>query len=313
MRLCVSLCAVLIVSGVGISAQTRPANPAQPTVSGNPEQGVYHHGETAVPAARYSPLAAQGGYKDGQKSPLDAAVHALNPHNVNLGEAWEQRRRQWLENAGANPYFWFSFFVTVVVILSWFALAWLHNDRVRERWQLAEHAADALRYAEYCKHRAGEAIGRYNDHVEKCNRLIEAGESGLTTPETANLEDHRREITRLAADNDSKDLQVKRLQEELDRKSQELTDIAKRIEQAEQRLNARAPKLRRAWTPKRNWRNGSTGWKRRIAPLRKRIAACDSDRQITRPLRLTSRTRRTNRDASWNSQLRQPLDPPRRP
>jgi DNA repair exonuclease SbcCD ATPase subunit len=207
-------------------------------VSGNPEQGVYHHGETAVPAARYSPLAAQGGYKDGQKSPLDAAVHALNPHNVNLGEAWEQRRRQWLENAGANPYFWFSFFVTVVVILSWFALAWLHNDRVRERWQLAEHAADALRYAEYCKHRAGEAIGRYNDHVEKCNRLIEAGESGLTTPETANLEDHRREITRLAADNDSKDLQVKRLQEELDRKSQELTDIAKRIEQAEQRLNA---------------------------------------------------------------------------
>ena len=73
-----------------------------------------------------------------------------------------------------------------------------------------------------------------------CNRLIEAGESGLTTPETANLEDHRREITRLAADNDSKDLQVKRLQEELDRKSQELTDIAKRIEQAEQRLNARA-------------------------------------------------------------------------
>ena len=34
--------------------------------------------------------------------------------------------------------------------------------------------------------------------------------------------------------------QVKRLQEELDRKTQELTDIAKRIEQAEQRLNARA-------------------------------------------------------------------------
>jgi 3-phenylpropionate/cinnamic acid dioxygenase small subunit len=33
---------------------------------------------------------------------------------------------------------------------------------------------------------------------------------------------------------------VKRLQEELDRKTQELTDISKRIEQAEQRLNARA-------------------------------------------------------------------------
>ena len=125
-------------------------------------------------------------------------------------------------------------------IVSWFALAWVHTDGVRERWQLAEHAADALRYAEHCKHRASEAISRYNEHVEKCNRLIESGESGLATPETANLEDYRREITRLAADNDSKDLHVKRLQEELDRKTQELTDIAKRIEQAEQRLNARA-------------------------------------------------------------------------
>jgi hypothetical protein len=185
-------------------------------------------------------LAAQGGYAGGRTSPLDAAVHALNPHDVNLGEIWERRRQQWLENAGANPYFWFSFSITAVVILSWFALAWVHSDRVRERWQLAEHAADALRYAEYCKRRASEAIGRYNEHVEKCNRLIESGESGLTTPETANLEDHRREITRLAADNDSKDMQVKRLQEELDRKAQELTDISKRIEQAEQRLNARA-------------------------------------------------------------------------
>ena len=153
---------------------------------------------------------------------------------------WEERRRAWLENAGANRYFWYSFGATLLVILSWFALAWMHNDRVRERWQLAEHAADALRYGEYCKRKAKEAIDRYNLHIETCNRVIEAGESGMATPETANLEDHRREITRLAADNDSKDMQVKRLQEELDRKTQELTDISKRIEQAEQRLNARA-------------------------------------------------------------------------
>jgi|SRR5581483_2835156 len=227
MRRCVSVSTVLIAAGVGLSAQVHPP-------------GAYHEGEATAPTARYSPLAAQGGYAGGRTSPLEAVVHALNPHDVNLGDAWERRRRQWLENAGANPYFWFSFVVTGTVLLSWFALAWVHTDRVRERWQLAEHAADALRYAEYCKRRASEAIGRYNEHVEKCNRLIEAGESGLSTPETANLEDHRREIARLAADNDSKDLQVKRLQEELERKAQELSDIAKRIEQAEQRLNARS-------------------------------------------------------------------------
>ena len=231
MRRCVSVCAVLIAAGIGLSAQTRPGD--RPT-------GANHEGEEAAPAARYSPLAAQGGYAHGRTSPLEAVIHTLNPHDVNLGDAWERRRRQWLENVGANPYFWFSFVVTVTLILSWFVLAWIHTDRVRERWHLAGHAADALRYAEYCKRVASEAIGRYNEHVEKCNRLIEAGESGLATPETANLEDYRREMTRLAADNDSKDLQVKRLQEELERKAQELSDIAKRIEQAEQRLNARS-------------------------------------------------------------------------
>jgi DNA repair exonuclease SbcCD ATPase subunit len=229
MRRCVSVCAVLVAAG--LSAQTQ---------SGGYSPGTDQQGEPSAPAARYSPLAAQGGYADGRTSPLEAVIHTLNPHDVNLGDIWEQRRRQWLENASANPYFWFGFAVTVALILSWFVLAWVHTDRVRERWQLAEHAADALRYAEYCKRRASEAIGRYNEHVEKCNRLIEAGESGLATPETANLEDYRREITRLAADNDSKDLQVKRLQEELERKAQELSDIARRIEQAEQRLNARS-------------------------------------------------------------------------
>ena len=229
MRRCVSVCTVLIAAG--LSAQTQ---------SGGYSPGTYHKGGPPSPAEQYSPPAAQGGYADGRTSPLEAVIRTLNPHDVNLGDIWEQRRRQWLENAGANPYFWFGFAVTVMLILSWFVLAWIHTDRVRERWQLAEHAADALRYAEYCRRRASEAIGRYNEHVEKCNRLIEAGESGLATPGMANLEDYRRELTRLAADNDSKDLQVKRLQEELERKAQELSDIAKRIEQAEQRLNARS-------------------------------------------------------------------------
>jgi hypothetical protein len=132
---------------------------------------------------------------------------------------WEDRRRAWLENAGANRYFWYSFGATIIVVLSWFALAWMHNDRVRERWQLAEHAADALRYGEYCKRKAKEAIDRYNLHIETCNRVIEAGESGMATPETANLEDYKRELQRLKSDNDAKELQVTRLSEQLEQKA----------------------------------------------------------------------------------------------
>ena len=91
MRRCVSVCAVLIAAVMGLSAQTQPGY--HPT-------GPNHESESTAPVARYSPLAAQGGYADGRTSPLEAVIHTLNPHDVNLGEAWERRRRQWLENAG---------------------------------------------------------------------------------------------------------------------------------------------------------------------------------------------------------------------
>jgi hypothetical protein len=229
------MCAALAVAGAGLFGQTKSQDsPPSPT----PRQ--HRRSDQQIPASQYSPLAAQGGYTHGGTSPLDAMVHALNPRDVNLGAMWEERRRAWLENAGANRYFWYSFGVTIVVILSWFALAWVQNDRVRERWQLAEHAADALRYAEHCKQRAKEAIDRYNLHTETCNRVIESSESGIATPETASLEDYKRELQRLKSDNDAKELQVARLSEQLEQKAAELNSITERVTAAEQRLKTRA-------------------------------------------------------------------------
>jgi len=105
------------------SASRQRQAPAQPQL------GRHQESDQRVPAAQYSPLAAQGGYSRGRTSPLEAMVHALNPRDVNLGAIWEERRRAWLENAGANRYFWYSFGATVLVILSWFALTWIHTDR----------------------------------------------------------------------------------------------------------------------------------------------------------------------------------------
>jgi hypothetical protein len=244
MRRQLRLCFMLASAAMVGFAQDRPAvEAARPLTSGQQSQAEPNlnrsRSDQRVPAARYSPLAAQGGYSKSQTSPLNAVIRALNPHDVNLGTVWEERRRIWLENAGANRYFWYSFCVTTLLILSWFALAWLNTDRSRERWQLAEHAADALRYAEYCKRRAQEAIGRYNEHVEKCNRVIEAEESGITTPETANLEDYRREVQRLKSDSDAKDLQIARLDEQLAQRSTQLNNLTERITEAERRLKNR--------------------------------------------------------------------------
>jgi hypothetical protein len=233
----------LAVVDPALIGQTRPQDPTSaPVYQQHPQPRLSPRQESDqhVPTARYSPLAARGGYKHGGTSPLEAMVHALNPHDVNLGAAWEERRRAWLENAGANRYFWYSFGATILVILSWFALAWVQNDRVRERWQLAEHAADALRYSEYCKRKAKEAIDRYNLHIETCNRVIEAGESGIATPETANLEDYKRELQRLKSDNDAKELQVTRLSEQLEQKATELNSLTERVTGAEQRIKARS-------------------------------------------------------------------------
>ena len=235
----------LAVAAPGLFSQAKPQDPSPAAASQQQQMTVQprlrrYQESDRVPAAQYSPLAAQGGYSRTRTSPLEAMVHALNPRDVNLGAMWEERRRAWLENAGANRYFWYSFGATVLVVLSWFALAWVQSDRVRERWQLAEHAADALRYAEYCKRKAKDAIDRHNLHIETCNRVIEAGESGIATPETANLEDYKREIQRLKSDSDAKELQVTRLSEQLEQKAAELNSLTERVTAAEQRLRNRA-------------------------------------------------------------------------
>lgn len=227
----------LAVTGAALSGQVGAQTQDRHSATGQQPKSAPPDGQ--IPAAQYSPLAAEGDYPHPHTSPLEAMAHALNPHDADLGAMWEARRRAWLENAGANRYFWYSFAATAAVILSWFALAWVHTDRVRERWQLAEHAADALRYAEYCKRRAREAISRYNEHVEGCNRVIEAGESGIVTPETANLEDYKREIQRLSGDNTAKTTQIASLEEQLRVRDAEYNGLTVRVDEAERRIKNR--------------------------------------------------------------------------
>jgi hypothetical protein len=153
-----------------------------------------------------------------------------------MGKLFAERKQAWLDNALYNQYFWYSFWVTGMLLLSWFAIAWIHNDRHRATWELAECASDALRYSEYCKREAKEAIRRHNDHIEKCNRIIEDNRSGLmTTPGTADLEFRKEEFARLQSDYDAKALQLERVQAELDSKNKQLSEFSARLAAVEQR------------------------------------------------------------------------------
>jgi hypothetical protein len=46
----------------------------------------------------------------------------------------------------------------------------------------AQSIADVLRHDKYSRHTAREAIRRYNDHIEACNRLIETSDDRTRSP-----------------------------------------------------------------------------------------------------------------------------------
>jgi hypothetical protein len=217
----------------GSPAPVRPERrAAQPAYSYRPTQ-------KRPPAAQYSPLAAAGGYGHPGVTPWQAIVNYFNPHHLNMGQLFAERKQAWLDNALYNQDFWYSFWATGLLILSWFAIAWIHNDRHRATWELAECASDALRYSEYCKREAKEAIRRHNDHIEKCNRIVEDRRSGLmTTSEATQLEDLKRDIKRLSADNDALTRHNARLLEEKQQKAAEFQTLTERVEEVEKRLQA---------------------------------------------------------------------------
>jgi hypothetical protein len=107
----------------------------------------------------------------------EQALRHFNPNNVDYGSIWEQRKRAILHQIG-NPYFQYSFAATAAVLV---LLTLLYVQCVSHKRALNLAAlciADVLHHDEYSRQIADEAIRRHNEHIESCNRLIEAGQDG---------------------------------------------------------------------------------------------------------------------------------------
>ncbi len=183
-----------------------------------------------VPASKYSPLAAQGGYRGHKVTWYEALSRSLNPKNIDWGERWEQRRRVFLENSIGNKYFVYTAALSLLLIYLTVVIVWQRWDHAERLKALAQSTADVLNYSEYWKHAAGEAIRRHNDHIERCNRVIEAGESGVPLGDAAEalqlrreLEESRTEVLNLTTTN-------RRLQAELDQKAGMIQDLSQRVD-----------------------------------------------------------------------------------
>jgi hypothetical protein len=110
---------------------------------------------------------------------------------------WEQRKRAILNEIGSR-YFQYSFAATAAVVVLLTLLCVQRASHKRALDLAALSIADVLRHDEYSRQIADEAIRRYNEHIESCNRLIEAGQG-----DEAELERIRKELADTREENKS--------------------------------------------------------------------------------------------------------------
>ena len=102
--------------------------------------------------------------------------------------------------------------------------------------QLAQRAADAMNYAKYWKQGADKATRKHNAHIEKCNRVIEAGENGLPVGDTAEAGELRQQIEGMRIEALNLTSENKRLRHDLEQKSTIVADLSVRVDDAAKKV-----------------------------------------------------------------------------
>lgn len=104
----------------------------------------------------------------------------FNPNNFNYGTWMEERRQVFLDESVRNPYFKYSLGTTIalLVMAMLYTKQWI--DHRRAMWITAEMMTDLYNHDAYSRGVAREAIQKYNDHIERCNRAIEAADHGMS-------------------------------------------------------------------------------------------------------------------------------------
>jgi hypothetical protein len=156
----------------------------------------------------------------------------FNPENLDYGKWIEQRRQAFLDARARNPYYEYSFGVTVALMLVTGVCAKLWGDHRRAMWITAEMMADLYNHDLYSRQVARQAIQRYNDHIERCNRAIESAGHGMHSQSgaTTDSESLRAELLRVTDELASKTRENQKAQDELRKKAEVVTDLSMRLD-----------------------------------------------------------------------------------
>jgi hypothetical protein len=140
-----------------------------------------------------------------------------------------------------NRYFWYSFWVTMALIGMILAYAKHRSDFHKFTWMSAGWLADFHNEMQFARDKADDAIEKYNQHIEKCNRAIEAELDGSwrqrqTNEEASNWKRQYEDAAKLL---DESTAERKKLSITLGERERTITDLAGRIEDLEQRIKGR--------------------------------------------------------------------------
>jgi hypothetical protein len=155
----------------------------------------------------------------------------FNPDEVNYGAWMDQRRQAFLNATIRNPYFAYSATVTMGLLVLGTLYGKTVIDHRRVLWATAEMMADLYNQDAYSRRTAREAIQKYNQHIEHCNRAIEAAEDGTTvSPTEAELERMRNQLQSLAVERDVYKRERDLAKSELAEKERDLSKSSLRLD-----------------------------------------------------------------------------------
>jgi hypothetical protein len=157
-------------------------------------------------------------------------LHQLNPHNRDYGAWYRERRKALVDASIRSQYFWYSFWATVALI---FVGAWLIKslyDRRKEKRIMDDMMEEVKAHDAYSRQAAHEAIQRYNEHIELCNRVIETSEAGKPA---GNAESQpaqaQNELEKLRTDKERLERDNVRLTAELQQRDATIPDLSQRL------------------------------------------------------------------------------------
>ena len=197
---------------------------------------------SSVPRSRYSPMAAAQAQGHTQQPPdtwYEFLLKQFNPSDIDYGKWMEERRRVFLAASVKNPYFPYSLGVTIWSLLVMIAYAKLRIDRRRERYLTEEMLTDLYNQDLYSRQAAREAIAKYNNHVEHCNRAIEAGSGQANSGSTSENDELKGKLQKSADDLRVVTSERDQLSEELKQRSAVVTDLSLQLQALSEKIDGK--------------------------------------------------------------------------